>query len=738
MAHTAATGRSSKEPSSAGAIVKAAPQRLGQRRLAAWLLEIGLLIGGGTVPWLLGQQILAARSPAVAPSVQTALAAPRVSLNPAVDTVYQLWIRVASVPPSKQIRTVPPATNLLWTAAIAVPIALATTYTVTAWRYGTTWPRQRLGLRLVSVQEAPLSLGQVVGRELCRWGIPGAALAGIKLTTGITAGPWTPLVLGSLALLESLSALGSQDRRPWHDRWCRTRMVPVYRTSAIAIRQPSDDRPEHQMVHQPTLYGMANTNWWLTTSPGNLTSVVMAPSSPSPPLRHRAIAGSITIRSGWRGWLTPVAASLGLVGIGVGIGWSLGKPPTQPDRFWSTARAAQGGNVEAILMLAQIDDPRSSHYLSDLLSQSSNPDTLAAIQQALISQGLDSLPFLRSLNQTLHSQLSQADASPRVARQQRTVQQTIAALLAIHSGQLQNARLDGVHLARQPGSNFSLIQPGLQAAGSSWKQAQLRRANLSEAIFFQPGPDGLAQTHDDIVSHFEAANLEAAQLRQASLQGNIFDRANLRSADLSYATANGANFEATLASNSRLTQLSGISSRWAGSNLVGADMTQADFTQANFSQARLSRTNAPHSVWRRAMLSGTDWLGANLIETDFSRSDLQTASFQGANLQGATLTEANLKQVSFQNADLRQTMMHHANLAGADFSGAIFIDPPTGEGFITPSGAGKVQYLTGSDFSQARNLDSTQLDYICDQGGIHPACHTKSDQSLSFPSLSFP
>ena len=90
---------------------------------------------------------------------------------------------------------------------------------------------------------------------------------------------------------------------------------------------------------------------------------------------------------------------------------------------------------------------------------------------------------------------------------------------------------------------------------------------------------------------------------------------------------------------------------------------------------------------------------------------------------------ADLRQANLRDTDLRQAKLTGVNLTDADLAGAIFYDGSTiNDSFITPNAQlGSARHLRGVNFSQARNLDNRQLNYICAQGGIHPSCQDGLD-----------
>ncbi len=108
-----------------------------------------------------------------------------------------------------------------------------------------------------------------------------------------------------------------------------------------------------------------------------------------------------------------------------------------------------------------------------------------------------------------------------------------------------------------------------------------------------------------------------------------------------------------------------------------------------------------------------------------SRANLSDANLNYARLQNANLHKAQLQNVSLRNADLSQADLREANLTGADLAGAIFVNSKSSQsdGFIqVPTTESTTALLKGVDFTNVKNLDTTQLAAICLQGGNHPRC----------------
>ncbi|MDV3347550.1 pentapeptide repeat-containing protein [Leptothoe sp. LEGE 181152] len=742
------------------------------RRLVAWSLEVSLVAMSALVPWGAGHYVLMDRNMLpIEGSVEESFMPPaadsgalRVELNLLVKHAQQGWAWIAQIPPHRLHRTVPRLTNILWTVALIAPVITAGGQLVQLRLTGRTWPKQWLGIQVISITGGSLTLLQVVTRELVRWGLPMVIVVGGTLLTGVSAAPWMLFIVILLAMAEGGTTL-ALDKRAWHDRVAKTRVtkshagyLPISGESLLYSLPMGDYTSSSQsngienngvvgngMVNSAIqLYGeTANDDeWWLTEDAGDLTSLVLPP-------RSEQSGGSLVLlppsqllsgKRAWWLWSSGMVLAC-LAGFSVGRVGQSSQIQAESDAFLQTAQAlmdktqAEGADYDAaILMLAQVDDPRTAQYLTDLLSQTSRPTTLATVQQALISQGLESLPPLLSLGRVLENDLQQSlDTETRSLRleQRHMVQGAIAKILTVHSDELDGIRLDRVNLGKYHDSerSFRLIQPGLLAAGTSWQNANLSQANLARASFFDEGPDGKADSYDDIISDLSGINLSGARLEHANLQGAQLSSANFRRADLRDVNLAYGNLEGAQLTNAQLMHVNAPDSQWQGSNLVGADMTQGTLDGADLSRARLNRLEAAHSSWTKAILPQSDWVGANLIGANFEQANLVGADFHGAQLDGVNFERADLRQANLRDADLRQARLTGVNLADADLAGAIFDDGTRVTGsFITPNAQlNTANSLQGVNFSRVRNIDVRQLNYICVQGGIHPSCQKLMD-----------
>jgi len=136
-----------------------------------------------------------------------------------------------------------------------------------------------------------------------------------------------------------------------------------------------------------------------------------------------------------------------------------------------------------------------------------------------------------------------------------------------------------------------------------------------------------------------------------------------------------------------------------------------------------------------AKAPGANFQGGDLRQTSFKNADVSAINFSGANLQAADFTSAKLTGSNFKNARLQDANFKSANLSlvnfqgakldGTNFKGAIFVASELNKAdqFIAKSEeTSQSNRMKKVDFSNAINLDSNQIKYICSQGGIHPDC----------------
>jgi uncharacterized protein YjbI with pentapeptide repeats len=140
----------------------------------------------------------------------------------------------------------------------------------------------------------------------------------------------------------------------------------------------------------------------------------------------------------------------------------------------------------------------------------------------------------------------------------------------------------------------------------------------------------LAETIEDWKKELYGVNLQNANLRKANLSEAVLFKADLRGADL----RNVNLIEADLFK----------------ADLRGADLRGADLREANLSEADLRKANLSEADLMEANLSGTDLRKANLTNAFLEGADLSAAGLIGANLGKADFSKADLSKASLSGA----------------------------------------------------------------------------------------
>lgn len=687
------------------------------RRLVAWGLEVTILAASIAGPLYLGGTL---NHPA---------AAHRVELTPVLNVAQMTAARAFGLSLRLLPDHVTPLTNLAWSVALGLPLALAVAHGYSIARYGKSWPKQWLGVQVLALN------GQIPGwrRSLLRegvgkWGGPILVAYGLWRITGAFPGI---LILGGLGLLaligENLTGLGNYPRRPWHD-WLAGTCVVDQETGAI-IRLASLWDADGTSAMASPMQGNG-LNW--SDRAGGLTSVILTP-----------------LGAGWgdrRGRSLTISLSLGLlvcVGglIGIGSHYILKDhsiPTASEDSLYltlvSTLTNPELDKAErraAVLALGNLPDDRVTPLLVDLIAQANHPQWLDALQQALTTRGIEAIPYLRRLNRSLTADLAMQgdDAWQRtlIIRLQ-TVNRILAKLIILQEGDRPTLLdLSHVNLGYLPGGNgdFTLALNQQDLSRTQWRGTILTQAQLRGARFYHPGADEHPDTYDDQTADLSGANLTDADLSHADLTlsrlvGAGLVRVNLNQATLTLADLTNANLTQAQLIQADLNQALLVNTR-----LSQADLTAAQLSDANLEAARLAGVNAVGAQLSGAILQGVAASAADLTDANLMGATLENADLTGARLQGANLEGANLSQAILKDTDLRGVWLQGADLSAADLAGAILTEPKgaSTQNFVADlPDLSKGNRLVDVDFSTTRNLDAEQLTFICTQGGIHPAC----------------
>jgi uncharacterized protein YjbI with pentapeptide repeats/uncharacterized RDD family membrane protein YckC len=697
----------SKEPERANSPL------LASRRFAAWAAEITLVVTSGLIPFGIG----------VYANSRSDLN--RVPLNPVLVVTERAIARPLALPVSYDIRNVAWPTNILWTIALLGPVTLSWWQLYLLAKTGSTIGKRWLKVRVVNEQGKPPGLGAVVIREgVGRWTVP-ISIAYLLWRYSFAfpnLGLFTFLSL-LMIVAEGIGLPSRRGRRALHDQLAGT--YTVYTLLASNKQAQSAD-------------GNDQAEEW---QEGN--EELAADQTNQSPNLWRRIQQNPNLTLFGVGLMSMTAVLATLIGTQVYIQIQQSQRATEKinrqqfdelrNQLIPNSGATNEQRQSAILAMGGINDPQSIKFLADLLVSETNPSLLDTIQQALTTVGPQAIPELKNKNQFLVSELESVGSTAtqerelRQGRLQRN-QRTINKILSVYSGKMQSVDLSSTQLGQSgtPGSSFfNLVLDNLDLSGVKFKSANLNQASFKGSRFRGVGDDGRWDTYDDVM-----ADLSQAQLQQANLTDANLSRVLMNRTDLSRATLNRANL-----SNARLyeaklnsTQLVGADLRNAvleKASLTGADLGDAKLNEANLYAARLGRATAIGTQLSFANLTNTDWQGADLSGAYLDRANLSNANLGATRLAGAVLRSAQMENVNLQNADLSLADLRGANVAGADFKGAILApskQDPADQFVQTPDLGSVSAVVQGVDFSQAKNLDTKQLAYICTQGGIHPRC----------------
>lgn len=681
------------------------------RRCGAWAVEVSLVVVSGVIPYSLGA--LANRTPSV-------------PLNPVLRTTGQAVGATLGLPVRDRNPQVNPLTNLFWWGALLTPTVIGGWQVYLLATRGQTLPKRWFGVQVINGSSiAPPGLLRAFYREsVGRWGIP----VGIAYIIWRATGAFPNLVIltglsGLMILADGLIAKRLQGRTG-HDLWAGTRVREVHLPSSNPFTSydwSSSQEAVRAIVFRSEKGGTTINLWaWMRQHPG--TTLIAVSSASMAAVLGTFVGTQVYIqnqanRREFKHQDNEVFLAL--------VSKLSPSAPTDP--------AQRRG---AILALGTLNDSRAIPLLVDYLGQESNPLLLDSAQQALVSTGPEALPYLRQLNQALKNDLESmqfgANAKDKqlVAQRQQATQRAIAKILTVHEGNIHNIDLSRVNLGQSttPPTQFTLILEQIDLSGFNFRSSIFNNASFKNSSFYGTGEDGRYGTFDDWISDFSGADLTEANLSGAFLSHIDMRRANLLKATLNKADLSQADLTGVNLSSAKLIGANLAETKLKEAKLTGADLANANLSNANLRNASLNQMNAQgalfisanleDSLLQNADLSGADLKGANLKNADLSSSLLTGANFRNADLRNANLQKADLSLVSLKGANLR----------GADFQGAVFSwskpEQKNPDPFIEDVGT-KTQSnrMKGVNFSKSKNLSSEQINYLCNQGAIHPDCN---------------
>ncbi|PZU98659.1 MAG: hypothetical protein DCF32_19345 [Leptolyngbya sp.] len=699
-----------------------AAHSLSLRRLVAWGLEVGLLVGSIALPWGAGEL------------VRRHSTAELVPVNLAVAAAQGAIARPLGRSRQRLVTEVPPLTNLLWFSTLVLPGALVGSQLYGLATRGKTWPKGWLGIQVVASDRPLPSARKVLVRELGRWGVPAVVAYGVWLGSGAFPSLFW---LGGLSLVCGLGAgaIGqtSRSRRSWYDNLAGTRVVLLRGGQILSRYYPAPDNQSSGSLNGDTSTSLTSSLARLTSKEhGGLRAIVLSPAESAVVLGPRD----------WRQHLPVIGALAGMVVLGVlGAVWLDRRLPqaNQRDALFLALVENLSRNADsfsdrqaAALALASSQDSRAIPLLVDMLAQTSDPSLLDTLQQALVTLGPPAIPHLQRLNLALANDLLALPPEQRLLPQlrQRTVKQTLTKILVLHSGNLSQVDLSGTNLSYiiESPDAFTMVLEQQHLAGITWRNAVLSGARMRKAKLFDPGADGRQNTFDDWTTDFSGSDLTEVSLVAAHLRHTVFRNTSLLRANLSNSLAAYADFSGANASSAWFIAADVSHGKFNGTSLVGADLTDANLTQASLVDARLRQAYLAGATLTSADLTRADLADANLSEANLTAANLRQANLTQVGLQGADLSQANLEGANLAGANLEGAVLAKANLAGVNLAGAQFFTPERsqGDGFVTTIVAPETtELLVGVDFSKVLNLEGEQLEYICSQGGVHLACRAE-------------
>ncbi|MGB3267347.1 MAG: pentapeptide repeat-containing protein [Microcoleus sp.] len=682
------------------------------RRCGAWAVEISLIAASALVPFSIGAL--------VNKDTQT------VPLNSSVTAVSETVARILGSPVRDRNPRVAPLTNLFWSGALLAPAVLAAWQLFLLARTGQTLPKRWFAVKVVTASGTPPGFRRVLIREsLGRWGIPLGVAYGIWRLSGAFPDLIILGGLSGLAVLADGAFAFRYKRQSGHDRLANTLGVNARSDQMSANPVTSQDwteedaqiaalvlTPETNVKKEPSLWN------WMRQHPGTTLVIVTVGSAG---LILTLFAGTLIYTQSQANMRDSRQRNDELF---VALVSKLS--PASP--------SGTSGRRSAILALGAVEDSRAVPLLADLLAQEDSRPMLDAIQQALVSSGPKALPDLRRLNQALSNDLEslrfggKAPERELAAARQRTVQRAIGKILTVYSSQLNGADLSRTDLSQSPAgpAQFLLVLDKIDLSGIKLRNSNLTNASLQETRFYGTGEDRRPGTFDDWISdlssaNFEGANLTGASLKSAVMNRTTFVRAVMNKANLSNGILNGANLSSALLIGANLQQ-----AMLKDASFTGADMGSANLSGANLSGARLGKVKAQGTQLSLTNLSKSEWQGADLSGADLSGANLQNADLSSAKLANANFKDTRLQDANLRNADLSSVDFRGANLAGANFQGAVFLSKAGSDQFIQNPVGSKSGRFQGVDFSDAKNLEKSQIAYICLQGGFHPKCPQKN------------
>jgi uncharacterized protein YjbI with pentapeptide repeats len=709
------------------------------RRCAAVVVEVALVAASALVPYSIGLY------------AKEHYKGETVPINPVLSSTQEVIAETLAKPVrDSENRQVPPLTNLFWCGALVLPVAVGGWQLYLLAKTGKTSPKSWFGVRVVTGEgDAPGFLRAAWREGVGRWGLPvGTAYLLWRYTGAFPDGGILLGLAGLMLLAEGASSLFNSRRRTFHDKFAGTYVLDGNETFSPYL----EDYQRRRSPAGGNSVTLEVENPWPQEEPSrssrrqrNITKIVLTSQQP----HRRPLNLWLWMRShpGLTLLIIAVSGMISILGTFVGTQVYIQSQANRREfkkqdnqvflalvkQLSTKSATAVEERQGAILALARLDDPRTVPFLVDLLGQEKNPALMDAIQQALVSSGVQALPAVQRLNQSLQNDQETLRRKGTPVEQQlvalrlRATSRAIAKILTVYTDKIHKADLSRTNLGQisKDATQFTLVLDNLNLSGVNFESANLYRGSFRNSRFYGVGEDQRFGTFDDWITNFNNADLKEADftgavLNNVSMNRAIFIRATLNKANLSNSQMASANLSSAklIGADLRQTNLENAS-------LTGADLGEAKLARVNLNGARLGQINAAGGDFSFANLTESNWQGADLVGANFSNADLQNAELSSTNLFGAVLKNAKLQNAKLQNANLSAADLRGANLTGADFKGVVFAPPNSNQSnqFIEMlPGVSSAARIKGVNFAKVKNLNNQQLRFICNYGGRHPQC----------------
>lgn len=139
----------------------------------------------------------------------------------------------------------------------------------------------------------------------------------------------------------------------------------------------------------------------------------------------------------------------------------------------------------------------------------------------------------------------------------------------------------------------------------------------------------------------------------------------------------------------------------------GADLTGGDLSKAVGWRANFKNAKLEKAELDGAQFSRANFAQAKLAGANLTKSELNRSDFTGADLTRADISKAELARVVFKNATLAGINADHANLARADLASVDLQDANMTGAYLYRT------QVSGADLSRTKGLTQEQVTIAC-------------------------